>query len=79
MTQDNATLVERIELDPTLVIFRIRPDAVPAPGEPWFLSGQYVTIGTGRSSVPTRSPRSRKRRWLEFYIRFARERRLRRR
>jgi len=44
---DNATLVDRIELDPTLVVFRILPDAVPPPGEAWFLPGQYVTIGTG--------------------------------
>jgi ferredoxin--NADP+ reductase len=74
MTQDNATLVERIELDPTLVIFRIRPDTVPAPSEPWFLSGQYVTIGTGaiqRAYSIASEPGER--RWLEFYIRFARE------
>jgi ferredoxin/flavodoxin---NADP+ reductase len=74
MAQDNATLVERIELDPTLVIFRIRPDAVPAPGEPWFLPGQYVTIGASaiqRAYSIASEPDER--RWLEFYIRFARE------
>jgi len=74
MTDLNATLVERIELDPTLVIFRIRPDAIPAPGEPWFLAGQYVTIGAGtvqRAYSIASEPEER--RWLEFYIRFARE------
>src|SRR5262245_46215632 len=73
MTADNATLVERIELDPTLAIFRIRPDAIPAPGEPWFLPGQYVTIGTGgiqRAYSIASEPEER--RWLEFYIRYAR-------
>jgi ferredoxin/flavodoxin---NADP+ reductase len=74
MTHDNATLVERLELDPTLVIFRIRPDAIPAPSEPWFLPGQYVTIGAGaiqRAYSIASEPEER--RWLEFYIRFARE------
>ena len=74
MTHANATLVERIELDPTLVIFRIRPDAIPAPGAPWFLPGQYVTIGAGavqRAYSIASGPEER--RWLEFCIRFARE------
>ena len=74
MAQDNATLVERIELDPTLVIFRIRPDAIPVPSEPWFLPGQYVTIGAGavqRAYSIASEPEER--RWLEFYIRFARD------
>ena len=74
MAHDNATLVERIELDPTLVIFRIRPDAIPAPAKPWFLPGQYVTIGVGavqRAYSIASEPEER--RWLEFYIRFARE------
>jgi ferredoxin--NADP+ reductase len=74
MTTENATLIERIELDPTLVIFRIRPDSVPADGEPWFRPGQYVTIGVGdvqRAYSIASEPGER--RWLEFYIRFARE------
>jgi len=74
MTEDNATLIERIELDPTLVIFRVRPDVVPPPGEPWFLPGQYVTLGaaeTQRAYSIASEPGER--RWLEFYIRFARE------
>ena len=74
MLTENATLLERIEIDPTLVIFRIRPDAIPASGEPWFLPGQYVTIGIGgvqRAYSIASEPEER--RWLEFYIRFARE------
>jgi len=71
---DNATLVDRIELDPTLVVFRILPDAVPPPGEAWFLPGQYVTIGTGgvqRAYSIASEPAER--RWLEFLIRYARD------
>jgi len=74
MTQDNATLVDRIEFDPTLVIFRIRPDDVPSPEAPWFLPGQYVTIGAGaiqRAYSIASEPQER--RFMEFYIRFARE------
>ena len=74
MTQANATLVERIELDPTLVIFRIRPDAIPASGEPWFQPGQYVTIGAGAvQRAYSIASEHEERRWLEFYIRFARD------
>ncbi len=74
MTEDNATLVEKIELAPTLVIFRIRPDTVPAPGEPWFLPGQYVTIGAEKvQRAYSIASDPGERRWLEFYIRFARE------
>ncbi len=74
MTTENATLVGRIEIDPTLVIFRIRPDSVPEGGGPWFLPGQYVTIGVGavqRAYSIASEPAER--RWLEFFIRFARE------
>lgn len=74
MSPDNATLVERIELDTTLVIFRIRPDDVPGSGDPWFQPGQYVTIGAGdvqRAYSIASEPKER--RWLEFLIRFARE------
>jgi ferredoxin--NADP+ reductase len=74
MTADNATLVERIELDATLVIFRIRPDVVPPAGTPWFTSGQYVSIGIGdvqRAYSIASAPAER--RFVEFYIRFARE------
>ena len=74
MATDNATLVERIEIDSTLLIFRIRPDSVPAAGEPWFVPGQYVSIGMDaiqRAYSIASEPEER--RWLEFYIRFARE------
>jgi len=74
MEEHNATLIERIDLDSTLVIFRIRPDRVPAADQPWFLPGQYVTIGLGdvqRAYSIASSPGER--RWLEFYIRYARD------
>jgi ferredoxin/flavodoxin---NADP+ reductase len=74
MVRDNATLIERIQLDPTLVIFRIRPDVVPASDEPWFQPGQYVTIGTAETQrAYSIASEPGERRWLEFYIRFARE------
>lgn len=69
----NATLVERIDVAPSLAIFRVRPDAVPAAAEPWFIPGQYVTLGLGtlqRAYSIASDPGER--RWLEFYIRFAR-------
>ena len=74
MTDDNATLVEKTDLDPTLVIFRIRPDKVPPPEQPWFLPGQYVTIGIQgiqRAYSIASSPGERS--WLEFYVRYARD------
>jgi ferredoxin--NADP+ reductase len=70
----NATLLERIDLDPTLAIFRIRPDDLPVDGAPWFTPGQYVTLGEGdvqRAYSIASDPGER--RWLEFYIRYARE------
>jgi ferredoxin--NADP+ reductase len=51
----NATLVERIDLEPALSIFKIDPDDAPedaVPGQQWFLPGQYVTIGLNRDSTP---------------------------
>jgi ferredoxin--NADP+ reductase len=69
----NATLVERIDLAPTLAIFRIRPDDLPVDGAPWFVPGQYVTLGEGdvqRAYSISSDPGDR--RWLEFYIRYAR-------
>ncbi|HJQ97288.1 MAG TPA: hypothetical protein VJ826_03185 [Candidatus Polarisedimenticolaceae bacterium] len=69
----NATLLERIDLDPTLAIFRIRPDDAPLDGAPWFMPGQYVTLGEGevqRAYSIASDPGER--RWLEFYIRYAR-------
>lgn len=47
----NATLVERIDIEPALTIFKVKPDtAVRSKGseEPSFLPGQYLTIGLNR-------------------------------
>jgi ferredoxin/flavodoxin---NADP+ reductase len=71
---DNATLIERLDLDKTLAIFRIRPDVLPAAADPWFLPGQFVTIGSGavqRAYSIASDPGER--RWLEFYVRYARD------
>ena len=71
---DNATLVERIDVNATLAIFRIRPEVVPASTETWFVPGQYVTIGVGdvqRAYSIASDPGER--RWLEFYVRYARD------
>lgn len=47
----NATLVERIDLEPALSIFKVRPDTIvrkPGDDGPWFVPGQYLTIGLNR-------------------------------
>lgn len=70
---DNATLIERIDVAPQLAIFRVRPDDAPVDGGPWFVPGQYVTLGLGdlqRAYSIASDPGER--RWLEFYIRYAR-------
>ena len=51
----NATLVERIDLEPALAIFKIQPDEVPgevATRDPWFVPGQYMTLGLNRDEIP---------------------------
>ena len=51
---NNATLTARIDLEPTLAIFRLRPDEIIRKGAatgPWFIPGQYVTIGMNRAVV----------------------------
>jgi ferredoxin--NADP+ reductase len=69
----NATLVERIDLAPSLAIFRVRPDGFPDAAEPWFLPGQYVTLGLGQlQRAYSIASEPAERRWLEFYIRYAR-------
>lgn len=74
----NATLVERIDLTPSLALFRVLPDKVPPPDEPWFEGGQYVTLGLngeldGKATSVQRAysiaSEPEERRWLEFYIR----------
>jgi ferredoxin/flavodoxin---NADP+ reductase len=51
----NATLTGRIDLEPTLAIFRVKPDAITrrdgSTHGPWFVPGQYVTIGMNRAVV----------------------------
>ncbi len=48
----NATLVERIDLEPALTIFKVKPDQILRKDEgPWFLPGQYLTIGLNREVV----------------------------
>ena len=69
----NATLVERTDIAPSLAIFRVRPDTIPEKDKPWFLAGQYVTLGLGslqRAYSIASEPGERG--WLEFYIRYAR-------
>jgi len=44
----NATLVAREDLEPTLAIFRLEPDDKTRPEGPWFVPGQYMTIGMNR-------------------------------
>jgi ferredoxin--NADP+ reductase len=48
----NSTLVERVDLEPSLAVFTVRPDKMPvrSPG-PLFLPGQYVTIGLNRDDL----------------------------
>ncbi len=75
----NATLAEREDLTPALAVFRIRPDE-GLPGEgPWFVPGQYLTIGLNNEERPelgsVRRPMSiasapERRDLVEFYIRF---------
>lgn len=45
----NATITQRIDLEPTLSVFRVRPDEpFSSSGEPWFVPGQYLTLGKNR-------------------------------
>ncbi|MCA9652016.1 MAG: hypothetical protein H6712_01105 [Myxococcales bacterium] len=50
----NATLVERIDIEPALSIFKVKCDEIVrkgAPEDPWFIPGQYLTIGLNREVV----------------------------
>lgn len=51
----NATLLERVDLTPTLAIFRVQPDK-PAREAPWFLAGQYITLGLNNEEKPELAP-----------------------
>lgn len=75
----NATVTERVDWTPALATFKIRPDE-PYQGEgPWFVPGQYVTLGLNNEEKPelgsVRRPMSiasapEERQVLEFYIRW---------
>ena len=47
----NATLVERIDLNKALSIFRVKPDQQPAE-RPWFVPGQYCVLGLNNEEKP---------------------------
>lgn len=50
----NATLIERVDHEPTLASFRVKPDEVLGKRDEagrWFIPGQYVTIGMNREIV----------------------------
>lgn len=75
----NATLTERVDLTSALAIFKIRPDEPYTGDEPWFVPGQYVTIGLNNTARPelgsVRRPMSiasapQERDLLELYIRY---------
>lgn len=76
----NATLVERIDFSPVLATFRIALDEpAPPPSEPWFIPGQYMTLGMNNEAQPdkgsVRRPMSiasapSQRDVLDFYIRY---------
>ena len=75
----NATLVERVDLTSQLAIFKIRSDETYAGAGPWFVPGQYMTIGLNNEAQPelgsVRRPMSiasapEELDSLEFYIRY---------
>jgi len=53
----NATLVERVDLEPSLAVFRVRADPGLLPARPWFRPGQYVTLGLNRDATDAGDPR----------------------
>ncbi len=75
----NATLVERVDLTSALAIFKVRPDEPYEGTDPWFVPGQYVTLGLNNEAKPelgsVRRPMSiasapEELDLLEFYIRY---------
>jgi ferredoxin/flavodoxin---NADP+ reductase len=74
----NATLIERIECNDGLAIFKVRPDDfAPSPG--WFVPGQYLTLGLNNEDAPdlgsVRRPMSiasepSQQDTVDFYIRY---------
>ncbi|MCR9160248.1 MAG: hypothetical protein ACE37F_27400 [Nannocystaceae bacterium] len=54
----NATITQRIDLEPTLSVFRVEPDApFTTSSEPWFVPGQYLTLGRNRPPGVQDDPR----------------------
>jgi len=54
----NATVTQRIDLEPSLSVFRVRPDRpFSESGEPWFVPGQYLTLGKNRPAGADDDPR----------------------
>ncbi len=75
----DATLIERQDLTSSLAIFKIRPDEPYTDEAPWFVPGQYVTLGLNNFEQPqlgsVRRPMSivsapQESAVMEFYIRF---------
>lgn len=75
----NATLVERLDLTSKLAVFKVRPDEPYQGAVPWFVPGQYMTIGLNNETRPdlgsVRRPMSiasapQELEALEFYIRY---------
>jgi ferredoxin--NADP+ reductase len=73
----NATLDRRINISDGLAIFRFRPDK-QLPEAPWFVPGQYVTIGLNNRENPKQGAVKRpmsiasschESRYIEFYVR----------
>lgn len=74
----NATLHRRINISDGLAIFSFRPDK-QLPEAPWFVPGQYVTIGLNNNENPklgavkrpmSVTSSSHETRYIEFYIRY---------
>ncbi len=54
----NATITQRIDLEPTLSVFRVKPDApFTESRQPWFVPGQYLTLGKNRPAGDDDDPR----------------------
>lgn len=54
----NATITQRIDLEPTLSVFRVKPDTpFTESSEPWFVPGQYLTLGKNRPPGVDDDPR----------------------
>lgn len=75
----DATLIERRDLTSSLAIFKVRPDEPYTGEEPWFVPGQYVTLGLNNLDQPelgsVRRPMSivsapQEQGVMEFYIRY---------